>query len=237
MNLRVNRNQKKKVGEETAITVNRQIYIKYLHCDHAQTALRHIAQHHQCFQNSPVVQLLHQEEELQAARKQSLFKTLQLQMCSGPTQQWQKRTRLLPSQILRRTTGDHQQLCCWIHQHGTSSAGHTVPSALSTHSMETTSLAAAGQLNLNLDSPAKQGRRKRSVHLYLSFAKRYASGNQFWVETSRTWGKTIFSWTNFDFTSNHTKWSTVGATATPKESTHSGLTFHKVTNSLYTGVR
>lgn len=33
---------------------------------------------------------------------------------------------------------------------------------LSTHSMETTSLAAAGQLNLNLDSPAKQGCRKRS---------------------------------------------------------------------------
>lgn len=57
---------KEKVGEETVITVNRQI----------QTALRHIAQYHQCFQNSPVVQLLHQEEELQAARRQSLFKTL-----------------------------------------------------------------------------------------------------------------------------------------------------------------
>lgn len=37
---------------------------------------------------------------------------------------------------------------------------------LSTHSMKTTLLAAAGQLNLNLDSRAKQGHHKKSVQLY-----------------------------------------------------------------------
>ena len=38
---------------------------------------------------------------------------------------------------------------------------------LSTHSMKSTSLAAAGQLNLNLEQRAKQGHNKKSVQLYL----------------------------------------------------------------------
>ncbi len=53
--------------------------------------------------------------------------------------------------------------CNWL-----SSALFTPEQAsnLSTHSMKSTLLAAVGQLNLSLESRAKQGHRKKSVQLY-----------------------------------------------------------------------
>ena len=95
--------------------------------------------------------------------------------------------------------------CCWLSP---ALLSPEQAANLSTHSMKSILLAAAGQLNLNLESRAKQGHHKKSVQLYSrddvwpsSFLQRdiLPSGCQYRLATTNiesAWCQTTASGTN-----------------------------------------